>query len=414
MRQINDKLYSQDIGSHWRMSHLDALKEFALDVCNSATSYKVDQAGLEKILSYDEPVKISSGYSKSGKITIRCRSIAGRSNKKNPGSTSLGEFYKNTILGMVRDLPVYNGKNEWIDVESFQGEIDFTYNPIPLKDRCLSDPSSLVFGSDESSNHELKFAKMSEFMAFSDSIRYEAFGNDSFCKIHSLVEMVKQCHAITGKQVLVVELGPGVGFWINRIGSILHDLNVPFLVLSLEYYFFNAVNTMRMAKYFGNNDKIISLMADIHDFDWSRFCKDFTPISHLPIVLHSSGCLNYVNSSAIANMLFELSKFNLYGGCHYEGDAFTLYDCNQKRKFLDTCLRQPGILYPMPELGMDKALRKKAGVNQLSYMYPSFRSSIISAIEKFHLSNDLEVKTIFPWSALTCSPFHYTEWKIKQ
>ncbi len=210
--------------------------------------------------------------------------------------------------------------------------------------------------------------------------------------------MVKECYAKTGEKVLIVELGPGIGYWINRVGSILNNLNIPFVVLSLEYYFFNAVNTLRMAKYFGNDNKINSVMIDIHDFDWYRFSRDFSPISKCPIILHSSACLQYVNVQAIDEMLSELSKFNLYGGCHFEGDAFTLYDSRQKRLFLDASLQQSKPILPRPTMGMNKFVRSRAGINDFSYLDPLFRSSVVAAIENLRLYADVDVETIFPWA----------------
>ncbi len=390
-----------------------ALKKFLLDICDTAITYKVDHADIEKILSYQQPVRIGSSYTKSNIFQLNCRGISGRSPNDYTNVSSIGEFYKNSILGMVKNLPVYDGNGEWLDVESFTGELDYAYHPIHLIDRCPRDPRSLVFGTDYNNNSELRFVEINEFREFSDSIKCEAFGNTSYCQIHSLVDMVKECYAETGKKVLIVELGPGIGYWINRVGSILNDLNIPFVVLALEYYFFNAVNTLRMAKYFGNKGKILSVMADIHEFDWYRFSQDFAPIHQCPIVVHSSGCLNYVNSQAIDGMLSELSKFNLYGGCHFEGDAFTLYDSKQKKLFLEVLQQQNKIFFPQPILGMTDDLRRKAGISMLSYLDPLFQSSVITAINNLKRFLDVDVKITFPWAPLHFSPMHYTEWRVK-
>ena len=200
------------------MNYLDALKQFALDVCSSATTYTLNQAGIEKILSYHHPVKLGSMYTKASKYIIRCRALGGRRDKNLKNSSSAGEFYKNSILGMVKDLPLYNGRNEELDVENLRDELDFTYSPIALKNRCPCDSSSLVIGSDHTNNSQLRVVKMNEFREFYDEIKYEAFGDVSYCQIHSLVDMVRECYGETGKQILIVELGPGIGFWINRVG----------------------------------------------------------------------------------------------------------------------------------------------------------------------------------------------------
>ena len=392
----------------------DALKDFILEVASTAKSYEVDPLDLEKFYSYEDPIRIGAAYSKQRSFTIKCRGVATRQEKNQEGSESPGEFYKNSILGIIRDLPVYNGNCEWIDWDSFKGSVDFSPKQIPLSDRCLGDPSSIVFGAEASIASELKYVQNLEFSRFCNEVKYEAFGKDSYCRIQSLVDMVRRCYAETGRKVLVIELGPGFGYWINKAGSILNLLGVPFHVLSLEYYYFNAVNTLRMAKYFGNNGKITSVMSDIHDFDWGRALRDFKPVSECSIVVHSSLCLGYVNSQTLDDLLSELCAFRLYGGCHYESDAFTLYDLGQKKSFLDVCLQQnrDTIPYPMPPLGMDESIRKKAGISPVSYLDPSFKSSIVTSLEKLSKSQPLSVKTFFPWEPFTLSPNHYTEWVL--
>jgi len=155
-------------------------------------------------------------------------------------------------------------------------------------------------------------------------------------------------------------------------------------------------------------------MTDIHEFDWCRFSKDFAAFDQCPIVIHSSGCLMYVNTKAIDQMLLELSNYNLYGGCHYEGDAFTLYGLKNKRLFLDVSLRQRPMIYPKPCLGMESELREKVGINSLSYLDPSFRSSLIDSIDNLSRHCNVEVNTTFPWELFSHSPMHYTEWRIKR
>ena len=201
------------------------------------------------------------------------------------------------------------------------------------------------------------------------------------------------------------------------MGSILNLLGIPFHILSLEYFYFNSINTLRMAKYFGNKNKLTSVAVDIHDFDWSRFLRDFIPASESSIVVHSSGCLQYVNSQSIESMFFELSKFNLYGGCHLEGDAFTLFNDAQKKTFLAACVGQlenSEISFPMPELGMGEIMRRKAGINQFSYLDPSFRSSTFVAIENLRKIFDLDVNIFFPWDFLKSSPSYFVEWRLKR
>ena len=395
------------------MHYRSAFQGLIQSICDSAETYSVGHDDIAKILTYGRPMEIGASYVKGKTYHIKCRPLAGRKEKNIPNSSSPGEFYKNSILGMVRNLPVYDGKGQWFDVENLRGELDYGYHPTCVLDRCPSDPRSVVFGSDHINSAELRFVEMNEFKEFADEIKFEAFGDDSFCKIHSLVDMVKECHEVTGKKVLIVELGPGIGYWINRVGSILNDENIPFVILSLEYYFFNAVNTMRMAKYFGNKGKLVSVSVDIHEFDWRRFSKDFAPLTQCPIVVHSSGCLSYVNSLAIDEMLLELSKYNLYGGCHFEGDAFTLYDLKNKRLFLDAALQQSSSFFPTPYMGMTPDLREKAGFHQFSYLDPSFRSTVINSIDNLKRFCNVEVETVFPWAPFTISPAHYTEWRIR-
>ena len=389
------------------------LKRAIQTICESATTYRLSNDDIDKILEYDQPLRIGYNYTKANTYSFRCRGISGRQEKNAPNSSSVGEFYKNSILGMVKNMPVYDGSGKFIDVESFKGALDYGYYPASLLDRCPSDPHSIVFGSDHINSSELRFVEINEFKRFSNQIKCEAFGDDSYCRIHSLIDMVRECYEVTGKKVVIVELGPGIGYWINRVGSILNDQNIPFIVLSVEYYFFNAVNTLRMAEYFGNKGKLISVMSDIHDFDWHRFFKDFASLTQCPIVVHSSECLSYVNSQAIDEMLLELSKYNLYGGCHFEGDAFTLYNLKNKRLFLDAALRQSSSFFPAPYMGMNSKLREKAGFHQFSYLDPSFRSSVINSIHNLNRFCNVEVETVFPWAPFTISPAHYTEWRIR-
>ena len=393
--------------------HRSTFRNIIQSICDTAETYSVGRDDIDKILEYDSPIKIGAAYVKGKTYPINWRPLAGRKEKKLPNSSSPGEFYKNSILGMVRNLPVYDGNGKWLDVANLRGELDYGYHPTCLLDRCQNDPHSVVFGSDHINSTELRVVEMNEFKKFADEIKFEAFGDDSFCRVHSLVDMVKECYEVTGKKVLIVELGPGIGYWINRVGSILNDENIPFVILSLEYYLFNAVNTMRMAKYFGNKEKLISVLVDIHEFDWRRFSKDFAPLTQCPIVVHSSACLSYVNSLAIDEMLLELSKYNLYGGCHFEGDAFTLYDLKNKRLFLDAALQQSPPLFPAPCMGMDPYLRKKAGFHQLSYLDPSFRSTVINSIDNLKRFCNVEVETVFPWAPFSITPAHYTEWRIR-
>ena len=116
-----------------------------------------------------------------------------------PGLSS-AEFYKNTILGVIRDLPVYNGNCEFIDIEEFSGEIDFSPKEVSLMDRFVGGPHSTILGAHGANPSELKFVSKSEFSVFMDQVKYESLGEDCYCKVHSLVDYVKQCHAEIGKK----------------------------------------------------------------------------------------------------------------------------------------------------------------------------------------------------------------------
>ncbi len=308
----------------------ESLKLFLLNIFKSASTYAVDGADVEKFNQYFEPLKIGASYTNKNSYKIQVRDVHRRRVTMSNPKLTPGEFYKNTILGVVKGLPLYDGSFKELDVETLSGEIDFNPKKVSLVDRCSSSHNSTIFGAHGANPAELKFVSRSEFSEFMDKSKHESFGEDCYCKVDSLVEFVRQCHAETGKKVLIVELGPGLGYWINRAGSILNLLGIPFHILSLEYFYFNSINTLRMAKYFGNKGKITSVAIDIHDFDWSRFLQDFSPAFESSIVVHSSSCLQYLNSQIIANMLLELSKLDLYGGCHLEGDAFPLYSDCQK------------------------------------------------------------------------------------
>ena len=390
-------------------------RKWMLDIFATSSTYELKDSDVVKFFNYLSPLLLGSKYTLEGvPQSINYRSVETRREKGEVNASSPAEFYKNTILGVIKDLPSYDGSGQFIDVENFNGELDFNPNIVALSDRDLGDASATVFGSHESSPSQLEFACVSEFLGFSDRIKFENFGRDSYCKVQSLVDMVQECYAETGSKVVIVELGPGIGYWINRVGSILKLRKIPFTIVSLEYFYFNSLNTLRMSKYFGINKSLVSVMCDIHDFDWSKFAHDYLPLRSCPIVVHSSGCLDYLPSCAIDRMFCELSQFKLYGGSHHESDAFTLYDSDQKNLYLDYCRDQYGNSLPHPPTGMGSAIRQRAGIGPSSYLDPHFKSSIITSIENFSKIEPLDVKTFFPWAPLSLSPTHYTEWRTKR
>ena len=95
---------------------------FLLNIFKSASTYAVDGADVEKFNQYFEPLKIGASYTNKNSYKIQVRDVHRR---RVVLKLTSGEFYKNTILGVIKGLPLYDGSFKELDVETLSGEIDF-------------------------------------------------------------------------------------------------------------------------------------------------------------------------------------------------------------------------------------------------------------------------------------------------
>ena len=323
------------------------------------------------------------------------RGCATRLNQDNQ-SISAGEFYKNTILGVAFNQPSDDGHARWIDQERYLNNASFSNVCTSLDKRFPSNKDTLLIGS--SSDGNLLLDSLGSIINSNVDLKIESFGEESYAKIISLVETVERCYLTTGTQVLIIEIGSGYGYWINKAGMILNKKGIPFFVISFDLFLFNCINTRRMAKYFGISEFMMSIQCDIHLFDWDRFAADFPCFSSCPIVLHSSCVIDpYISNECCLNIFTTLSRYNLWGGCHYEGDGFLVMNPTQKSIYLEACANASAssntVYTPQPFCGMRKIVKLHRNIHDFSYLDPNYLPSLSYALSE--LTHDIDItKTV--------------------
>lgn len=392
-----------------------SIRKLIKGVASTSDEYRLSEEEINHFTKYSDLIKIGLIYRKSKhEYSIRVRPSDRRVCPSTGKIMSPGDYYKNTIFAAINDQPSYDGYGEWLDTSiKKQDPGNFFASCKSLNER-IPKHSNLVMGSNNDNGSDFHVIQSSELKKSIYNTEIESFGNDSSAQISSLVNFSTKCFEKTGKPILIFELGPGIGYWINKVGMILGQNKVPFKIITFELFFFNSLNTLRMSKYFGNEGKVLSINCDIDDFDWVKFANANNKLlSKHSIVIHSSGCIDpYIKSETIYEMIMALSQYDLYGGCHNEGDGFTLMNNSQKSTFLKAITEHFPNILPEPARGLRSFVQTKKNIHHLSYLDPCYSSSLIKAINELSIKLPLAKRTIFPWSELHSSPSHYTTWKI--
>ena len=241
------------------------------------------------------------------------------------------------------------------------------------------------------------------------------FGNLSYCKIQAVVEMVKECYERIGEKVLILEIGPGIGFWVNKIASILQAEGIPYQFICIELFFFNSINSFHMSQFFETSHNITSIYADAHFFNWEEFLDTIKAFQECPILLHTSTVFDpFVRVNTISEILRSCSKYNLYGGQHYEGDAFTLLNPLQKERLADSLGSLNFNDWPRPPQGLESSLLELVPKRHaFSYLNPNYYSNVNTALREFSENNHIKIERSIPFQELTASPLHLTSWKMQ-
>ena len=383
-------------------------------VTDSATSYTIFSEQLEVFSQFIRPFKYGLAFTKRGTFSINYRATGNRYDDDGNPMTP-GEYYKSTILSAVNNLPAYDPFGNWLSGEAVS-DLSYKLPSLPLS-RRLPSQSELIIGSLHLSDNieSLEILSLSDFLELSIHDRkYESFGLDSYCQIDSLVDFVSSCYHRYNRPVTIIELGPGIGYWINKACAQLSLKSIPFHVVAIDKFMFNSINTQRMAGYFHDSNNLTSIYADIHDLAFDRiFNFKNTLFSDNSIVIHSSGCVDpYIRPDILYALVRSLSRFRLFGGIHREGDGFLLLDKKSKSIYLKSLHKYMPKAFPSPFLGVTQELRHARNLYPLSYLDPSYESTLSSVLDRLSTDHTLKIDRCIPWQQLSTSPLHFTKWIV--
>ena len=166
------------------MSDFDAqIDDFLIskvkDVVSSATSYSLQEQQVSKFSQFRSILKYGYLYSFDKSSFGAIRGCATRLDQENQ-SISAGEFYKNTILGVIFDQPSYDGHARWIIQERYLNDATFSNVCTSLHNRFPSNKDMLLIGSDSDGN--LLLDSLGSIIDNKLDLKIESFGEESYAK----------------------------------------------------------------------------------------------------------------------------------------------------------------------------------------------------------------------------------------
>ena len=190
------------------------------EIVSSATTYTFSDVNMNSFFKYSHIFENGFNFARQ-KWRIIHRSSKNRREESNRPITE-GEFYKNTILGISSNKPVYDGYCNWIDQADYKGNYAFN-QPLRNYQDYLPPKTSILIGSENIDSNDLKIASVRELLSLNTNLV-----NNNFCdqlQITRLIQLVEECYQVNHEKVLILEIGPGIGYWVNKTSKILKTKN---------------------------------------------------------------------------------------------------------------------------------------------------------------------------------------------